>query len=302
MTDLHHFIESLLGISPHYQEKIFTSVIVVIILGILRRIVVFLLWRRTEDIKIRYRWQKNSRYFTAFLYLLIFGQIWFEGYASLTTFVGLVGAGLVIALKDLVASIAGWIFILIRKPFTVGDRVQIGKHIGDVIDVRLFKFSIMEIGEWIQAEQSTGRVLHIANSVVLVESIANYSHGFNYIWDEVPVYLTFKSNWKIAKQILMDIVLENSEVITNDAARKIKDASKQYMIFYKKLTPIVYTNADRHGIILTVRYLVDPRKRRITHEHIWERVLDAFNEAPDIDFAYTTTRLEIPPAQADKLS
>jgi hypothetical protein len=46
---------------------------------------------------------------------------------------------------------------------------------------------------------------------------------FNYIWDEVPVYLTFKSNWKIAKQILMDIVLENSEVITNDAARKIKD-------------------------------------------------------------------------------
>jgi hypothetical protein len=69
MTDLHHFIESLLGISPHYQEKIFTSLVVVIILGILRRIVIFFLWRRTEDIKIRYRWQKTratSRLFSIY--------------------------------------------------------------------------------------------------------------------------------------------------------------------------------------------------------------------------------------------
>ena len=42
--------------------------------------------------------------------------------------------------------------------------------------------------------------------------------------------------------------------------------------------------------MLTIRYLCNPRKRRITSQHIWEDVLDAYDEKNDIDFAYPTTR------------
>lgn len=92
--------------------------------------------------------------------------MWFKGIQSLATFLGLVSAGLAIALKDLVTGLAGWIFIIWRKPFGVGDLIQIGNNSGDVIDIRPFKFIIMETGNWVDADQSTGRITHIPNSSV----------------------------------------------------------------------------------------------------------------------------------------
>ena len=109
MQELSTFIERLLGIPAEYQVKIFASIIAFLVLGFLRKILLGIIWKRTEDIKIRYRWQKNSTYFSAILLLIILGQIWFEGFEHLATFIGLVAAGLVIALKDIVASFAGWL-------------------------------------------------------------------------------------------------------------------------------------------------------------------------------------------------
>jgi len=68
------------------------------------------------------------------------------------------------------------------------------------------------------------------------------------------------------------------------------DASQQYLINYRKLTPIVYTNVVDYGVQLTIRYLIEPRKRRGTEHAIWEDILTEFASAPDIDLAYHTTR------------
>ena len=67
---------------------------------------------------------------------------------------------------------------------------------------RIFMFTLMEIGNWVDADQSTGRVIHIPNGKVFKEVLANYSKGFQYIWNEIPVLVTFESNWKKAKEIL----------------------------------------------------------------------------------------------------
>src|SRR6266446_8071652 len=74
-----------------------------------------------------------------------------------------------------------------RRPFDVGDRVEIAKHKGDVIDVHLFQFTLNEIGGWVDADQSTGRIVHIPNQQVFTEALANYDKGFKYVWNEVPV-------------------------------------------------------------------------------------------------------------------
>src|SRR5207247_865051 len=93
-------------------------------------------------------------------------------------------------------------FILWRRPFEVGDRVQIGPHAGDVIDLGLFQFTLNEIGAWVNADQSTGRIIHVPNGKVFTDPVANYNKGFRYIWNEVPVVVTFESDWRKAKQIL----------------------------------------------------------------------------------------------------
>lgn len=252
------------------------------------------MWRGTENVKVRYLWKRTLGYLIPFFGIILIGSIWIRAFEQVGTYIGLLSAGLAIALKYPLTNIAGWAFILVRKPFTVSDRIQIGKHAGDVIDIRLFQFTLMEIGNWVDADQSTGRMIHIPNGKVFTESQANYSTGFHFIWNEIPVLLTFESNWEKAKSILDEIVKKHSEHLTKSAEKEIKEASKKFMIYYSYLSPIVYTSVKESGVLLTMRYICDPQKRRSSEHKIWEEVLSEFAKNKDIDFAYPTQRFYTP--------
>jgi small-conductance mechanosensitive channel len=257
---------------------------------VIRKIILNLVFKRIEDVKVRYKWRKTSTYLLSFLGFLVLVKIWFQGFGSLATFLGLLSAGIAIALKDPIVNLVAWAFIMIRKPFDVGDRIQIGSVSGDVIDLRIFQFTIMEIGNWVDADQSTGRIIHVPNGKVFTDFQANYSTGFNYIWNELGVLVTFESDWEKAKKILTDILNKHAENLTEDVQKKIKETSRRFMIFYSVLTPIVYTSVKDSGVMLTMRYLCDVRKRRISAATIWEEVLIEFAKHDNIDFAYPTTR------------
>ncbi len=284
------WLQSVIGLEAETQSRVITSLAVIAVIMILRGLVAWIIARRTEDVRFRYHARKVSAYVSASLALLLLGRIWFTGFQDIGTFLGLVSAGLAIALKDLVASVAGWIYLLWRRPFEVGDRIQIGEHAGDVIDIRLFRFTLIEIGNWVEADQSTGRVILIPNSRILIEAIANYSKGFQYIWNELPVLVTFESNWLKAKAILQKIIDDRSAHLSESAMQSVRKAAQRAMIIYSTLTPKVWTSVAESGVLLTIRYLCDPRKRRGTAETIWEDILKEFGKCDDIAFAYPTMR------------
>lgn len=283
-------LSEYLHVSPEILKKLMLSVGIFIVLSAVRFISNMIVKRRTADPKQAYRFRRAILYTYTVLLILFIGPIWVKGIASLTTFLGLASAGVAIAMHDTIANIAGWFFIISRKPFKVGDRIQIGETAGDVIDIRIFQFSVVEIGNWVHADQSTGRIVHVPNSRVLRESLANYHIGFEYIWNEIPVLVTFESDWKKAKGLLEAIAHDNVKYLSEGAQEQIRRAAEKYFISYGALTPIVYTTVKESGVLLTVRYLVDPRQRRTTEQQIWEAVLDAFAKADDIDLAYPTTR------------
>jgi small-conductance mechanosensitive channel len=284
------WLQTNLGLNPDVQSRLLGSVLAIALLWALRRMMLAVIWRRIDDVKLRYRWRKTISYILVPTGMLIVGRMWFVGIGPLATYLGLVSAGLAIALKDLIVNLAGWGFILWRRPFEVGDRIQIGDHVGDVIDLRIFQFTLLEVGNWVDADQSTGRLLHIPNGKVLNESLANYTRGFDYIWNELPVLVTFESNWKKAKALLGEIAARHAAHLTDEAEKQIREVSRRFMIFYSTLTPTVYTSVADSGVMLTIRYLCAPRRRRGTAEAIWEDVLDAFAREADIDFAYPTYR------------
>jgi small-conductance mechanosensitive channel len=283
-------IQQNLGIEPDLQIKIFYSLIILIILGTLRFLILKLVWRFTEEPKSRYQWKRTVSFVVGTVSFVLVGSVWIKAIGQFGAFLGLFTAGLAIALKDPLTNMAGWIFILTRKPFSLGDRVQVGDHAGDVIDIRLFQFTLLEIGNWVDADQSTGRIIHIPNGKVFLTTQANYSAGFQFIWNEMPVLVTFESNWKKAKDLLHNIISDHAEELSENAERKIREASKKYMIFYQYLTPIVYTSVQESGVMLTMRYICDARRRRTTEHEIWEEVLELFSENSDIEFAYPTQR------------
>jgi len=290
MTQFGEWLQRTIGLSAATATKLEATLLVLVVLWLVQRITLAIAWRRTHDGRLRYRWQKATAYITTPIALFLIGRIWFEGFQSIATFLGLVSAGVAIALKDILVNLAGWVFIISRRPFALGDRIQIGQHAGDVIDVRLFQFTLNEIGNWVQADQSTGRIIHIPNGKVLTEVIANYSEGFQYIWNEIPVLVTFESDWEKAKQLLLEIVRRDSEEIARQAERSVRETTRKFMIFYTNLTPTVYTSVHDSGVLLTVRYLCEPRQRRVTEQEIWEDILREFAKHDNIDLAYITRR------------
>lgn len=290
ITDIASFIETYIGISPVLQEKLFSTLIIIVVFTFITRFIKKILHKKVDDISVRYQWQKIIQYISVFFILSFMVRIWFGAFESLSTYLGLLSAGLAIAFKDLLVDLAGWFFILIRKPFKVGDRIQVGGIKGDVIDIRIFQFSVIEIGNWVGADQSTGRIIHIPNAKVFTEPQANYTAGFNYVWHEIPVLFTFESDWKKAKTILFEVLEKYADKFAPEVERQIKEAAKKYLIFYNKLTPTVYTSVQDSGVLLTMRYLSEVKKRRSVEEAIWEHLLEEFEKHSDIDFAYPTVR------------
>ena len=269
------------------------SLFLVVAVYFLRRGLLAIVHRRVEDTEVRYRWAKVSSNVAFVIALLLLIQVWAQPLQNLGTFLGLVSAGLAIALRDLVADLAGWVFITWRKPFDVGDRIQIGEHAGDVVDRRLFQFTLMEIGNWVNADQSTGRLIHVPNQMVFTQPLANYVAGFPYLWNELRLLVTFESDWRKARRLMNELADDLTVEITKEATGPQPKSEPRFLIRYRKLTPVVYVTVEDSGVLLTLRYLSRPRERRGSSSEIWERLLDMVEQNPDIQMAYPTQRINL---------
>lgn len=138
-------------IATDADAKMLYSLGAVITLMLLRQALSWALLRK-RDHEAHYHISKILTYVFYLVLFFVLGRIWFSGFKDLTTYVGLLSAGLAIALQSLIVNLAAWVFVIWRKPFVVGDRIEIGPHRGDVIDQRLFMFTLLEVGHWVDAD------------------------------------------------------------------------------------------------------------------------------------------------------
>lgn len=247
---------------------------------------------RVADTEIVFRTSKTVSYAITVLILAGLFRIWADQATDLVTFFGLVAAGLVIALSDIIKNTAGWLYILLRDPFGVGDRIKIGESAGDVIDIRLLRFSLMELSSWGEAGQSTGRIVHVPNGAVFNQPMTNATQGFEHMWHEMHVDITFESDWQRARLLLQEALESHSVDGTALAAsEQLRKHAHHYLIRYGTLTPNVYVKTTDHSIRLTGRVLVPVRQRRGVDSAIWQHLLLTLAREPDIEFAYATTRI-----------
>lgn len=284
------WITEQLGIGAAVQGKVLASFIVLALAVVARTLVIRGVQRTVDDNEVVYRAGKLATYTATVVVGVSLAWIWLDSFTNLATYLAVVSAGLAIALADVLKNVAGWGYIVIRRPFRVGDRVEIGGTKGDVLDIRLFRFTVAEVGNWVDAEQSTGRLIHIPNGTLFGEQVANYTEGFEFIWHEVPVLITFESDWKAGKALLEQVVKDKAPDIEARAGARIRDAARSYHIKLGVLTPTVYVTVRDSGVLLTARFLVDVRERRGHDQAIWEALLEGFAADPSLDLAYPTIR------------
>ncbi len=262
------------------------AAIIVIVVVLLVRIGQRLVARYGDDPQKIFRASRSIRRAGAFISVLSIVILFSPRSSDLLVLVTVLGAGTVIALREVLMSVAGWIRISVLSSFRDGDRIEINGIVGDVVDIRMMRTTLMEIRGWVDADQSTGRLIHIPNSWIFEHALFNFSRSFNFIWNEFPVTLTFSSDWRAARDIMVGFAEESAGIVEQQARKEIHQLSREFLVHYSILTPFVYVRIMENGIQLTLRYLCEVRKRRGSEHALAVSILDAFMEQGGIEFAY----------------
>lgn len=226
--------------------------------------------------------KKVNRYVSIFIILVLLLLVWFQFAHSFVTFVGLFTAGVAIALREVFASIAAWIYLVTNKPFTMGDRILVNGHRGDVIDIRVLQFSLAELAGPEGGEQSTGAIVDLPNHLIFSHPTINQTKNFPYIWNEMDVKLSLQGQWQEAKEVFLEILVGQTKHFQEEAQEVMEQASQSVGIFYNVLTPTVYLDVQDQTIVLTLRYLCPARLKRPTRQAIWLEILAYAQQHPDI--------------------
>lgn len=244
----------------------------------------------------RFKIKKSARYLTIVLslfWILLLYQLHFSEMQSFHFYIfGILLAGLAFTMRGLFADFLGWVIVASHKAFHTGDRIQVGDIRGDVIDTGLLRTTLAEVGEWEQyGEQSTGRMITLPNGDFLQKSVINYSRGFNLQWSELTLTITFESDWKKAEAIMHEIAMAQYREDQALFAEKMQEVRREHMLQYRYISPKVYTRIGDSGVVLTLRQMVEVRKRRLVIDEMNRGILEAFKSETDIEFAYNTMRL-----------
>jgi len=263
-------------------NRIFYTLAVLVGLYIINRYTMRIIRKKEYDPAKHFTLQKIVKFVVMTLFFISLPIIWQGSSSKILSSIGFITAGLAIAMRDVILNVIGYLYILNGSPFKIGDRIEISEQIGDVIDIRLLQFSILEVGKRVNGEQSTGRIIHIPNMFVFNFPLANYEKGFKFIWNELMIPIDRNSNWELAKELIYKLVEEQNAEIIEEAQAQIDAAGKDYLIYYANLTPIIYTEFKDNKIILTVRYLCEPRKARMTEHVLWEALLKMLKQYEEI--------------------
>ncbi|MDC0254904.1 mechanosensitive ion channel family protein [Bacteriovoracales bacterium] len=273
------------------QYKIGVSLLIIALFLFLRKGSKLFIDKKLKNKRSHYHVQRILDYFFWFLKIIFIGRLWFKGLGPLSTFFGLATAGLAVSLKDPLLNLIGWLTIIWKHPFSVGNRIEINGIKGDVVDINIFEFTLLEIGEWVDADQRTGRVVYIPNASIFINAQRNYDRPYPYIWDELTVTLTFQASWRKAKRLFEKILLKNSSSYGEEELQQFEKQNENFLFSLEDTAPKVFTSFNEKGIQLTLRYVTDPRKRRVTHQKIVEEILETFEMHDDLSFAFPSQNL-----------
>jgi small-conductance mechanosensitive channel len=250
---------------------------------------------RTEDGADRYRMMQALKTLVLVLCIVVIGILWARKLQHTSTFLGLLGAGLAVSLREPLLSIAGRIAIFAGSMYNVGDRIELDKMSGDVIGIGFFYTRMMEIGNWISADQYSGRIIQFANARVFGTPVMNYTQNFAYIWDEVTFALTYDSNVPQAKHIMETVGSEYTEEFLEGAQEQLDRMRQYFLVPETEVKPHVYTKITDNYLQLTMRYVVDPKKRRAASSFIAWNVFERIRQSKDIQIGSQTMSVTLQP-------
>lgn len=255
------------------------SAIIFIVYYILKKTIHHIVYKKMEGRK-EYIINHTLQILLNILECLSFIIIWNNFIKNLMTLISVISAAITISLRELILNFFCGIYINIKKPFKVEDRIEIDGIKGDVTNIFALSFEVVEVSTNETHGQSTGIIVTFPSSIVLTKPIKNINKGFKYIWDEIVIKIDLQSDLQKNKNEIYKII-NNNEIIKNiphKMENQINYINSTNRIYYNKLDPIIYTRIVDNYIELTVRYLMHPKKARYVESEIWNKIYNSYKD------------------------
>jgi small-conductance mechanosensitive channel len=276
---------------PMVKEAII-SFVGILIIALIMRLLQKSAIRQIEDSHTRYRVRKLISLVGYLVVILFISMVFRDQLGHVAVAFGVAGVGIAFALQQVILSIAGWLAISLGNFYQIGDRVQLGGIVGDVIDIGVLRTTLMECGDWVKSDLYNGRIVRLVNSFVFSEPVFNYSRDFPFLWDEITVPVKYGSEIKLARQLLERVVNEVAGVYVAHAAEAWQGVVRRYHLEHESVEPMVTLTANDNWIEFTVRYAVDYKRRRVTKDQLFTRILEEFEKTNgSISIASTTLQI-----------
>ena len=259
--------------------------LIVIVLAVAQAISIYAIGR-IEDATTRFTLKRIEHLVVALAIAVIAVSILFVNWYPALTALGIGSIIIGLAVQAPMKSFVAWIYILVRRPYQVGDRVKIGDATGDVIDVGYLDTTLWEFGgEYLSTDHPTGRVIRFPNEKVLDTMVWNYSWPlFPYVWNEIKFQMAYQSDLQFVAETMQRIVEEDlgeemvkrvevyRELLARTPVDELEVRSRPRVIF--RVDEVTWLDA-------IVRYLVPPREAGSVKTRLLPKLLAALNEHPE---------------------
>jgi small-conductance mechanosensitive channel len=260
-------------------------VLIVIVLAVARAISVYALGR-IEDPSTRFTLQRVMHLLVALIIAAIAIAIIFVNWYGALAALGVGSIIIGLAVQTPMKSFIAWIYILVRQPFRVGDRIQIGDATGDVIDVGYLDTTLWEFGgHYITGDHPSGRLIKFPNEKVLDEIVYNYSWPlFPYIWNEIKFQVAYNADLEFIASTMQKITEEELGKEMIDRVQTFRDLLARTPVDeleVRERPRVIFRVSDNTWLEAIVRYLVSPREAGRIKSRLIKKLLAALNTAPD---------------------
>jgi small-conductance mechanosensitive channel len=248
---------------------------------------------RISDKQTRYSLNKVFYLLSIVIFLIVSTLLVVENPSSLLVALGIIGAAIAFALQDVLKNFVGSIIIMGGGLFRVGDRIEIEGFYGDVMDIGLMNSTLMEIREWVDGDQATGRINMVPNGLVIAHTVHNYTKDHSFIWDEIFIPVTYNSDWRKAIEIITGVLTRETGEVTRRAEEEIERLGEKYYLSRSVIQPAVYLKFTDNWIALYARYTTDVRNRRVVNTSLSRLILEKLEAEADITVASQTETVTV---------
>src|ERR1043166_6087046 len=261
------------------------TALIVLVLAVAKAISVYAL-RRIDDASTRFTLQRVEYLITALIIALVVVSVvfvnWYPALAALGVGSIIIGLAVQTPMKSFIA----WIYILVRRPFRVGDRIMIDDATGDVIDVGYLDTTLWEFGgKYVSGDHPSGRIIRFPNEKVLDSIVYNYSWPlFPYIWNEIKFHVAYNADLAfiastmetVAAEEIGEQMMERVKVFRNLLAKTPVD-----QLEVRARPRVIFRVSDNTWLEAIVRYIVPPREAGTVKTRLIKKLLAALNAEPD---------------------